>query len=156
MDSPSALSIVRDSLKSYRCEADEWRPDHDVTMKCHEIEDFLRAGIVIFDSLVEMDEKYRERVLSGKISHDPRTDKALMGAFAMWLRPCVNIKRALAAFENRFGTVEHAEEFRSRCREAEGMLVKDGEFFSGDALTELRDEAIDAHRRGETLDAGAC
>jgi hypothetical protein len=31
-----------------------------------------------------------------------------------------------------------------------GILTPDEEFFAGERLAELRDKAIDAHRRGET------
>jgi len=46
--------------------------------------------------------------------------------------------------------VRGTSDFRLNCEAVRGILVEDELFFADDALANLRDEAIDEHRRGRT------
>ena len=78
-------------------------------------------------------------------------EQQIAAAYRQWLIPCDRIEAELVRLEGQFGTVRHAQEFRNRRGEVEGMLTSDVGFF-GDGLTTLCDAAVDEHRKGETLE----
>ena len=153
--SSSAFKIVRSAIGSYNIEADEWKRDHDEAMKCYDFEDFLLIGIGLFNAITDFDERHRARVLSGEIEFDPDHGELVRHAYSYWLEPCDDIAAHINKLRAEFGEVKNSEKFLSLCREAKGILADDANFFSGEALVKLRDEAIDEFRDGESLEYGS-
>lgn len=147
------LDIVRRDVELYLDVVSEsWRDDHEVAMACYRFQDILQRGIMLFDLLVRVDECWRKLVSDGKVSCDPNVPQILKKLLARWSEPCPEALRRLEVFERNGFEVAFAEEFRSRCREAQGILTPDSAFFVDDALVSLRDAALDQHRRGETIE----
>jgi len=149
--SNSVLRIVRASVQTYTSEAESWKRDHAAAMECCDFEDFLEMGVDLFDDLVKIDEKYRARVFAGKEQYDEDDNNAIYASFILWLIPCKIVERALEAFEHKFGTVKHAQEFRARCQEAKSILSDHKEFF-GTGLVPLRDDALDENSGDQTIE----
>jgi len=150
--SSRAFKVVRNALGSYQIEAEEWKRDHFVAMKCFEFEDFLLVGIGLFDAITDYDERHRARVLSGETEFDPEHSELIKEAYRWWLKPCREIRVEIEKFRKQFGEVKNSDKFLSRCREAEGLLTDDAVFFSGEDMITLRDAAIDDHRAGDTIE----
>ncbi|MBI1902001.1 MAG: hypothetical protein HYS13_12935 [Planctomycetia bacterium] len=108
----------------------------------------------MFDVIVRLDERWRRDVYRAKVEYSPTDAEAIHQLFVDWHRPCAKVLDQLEAFERAGLDVKWAREFRARCREAEGILTPDARFFADDALVRLRDEALDQHKEGQTLEYG--
>jgi hypothetical protein len=151
-----SFSIVRQSVKSYSESPLGWKPaDTDDAMRCWDFEEYLEIGIVLFDAITHFDEKYRERVLEGTETWDPAIDASITEAYQWWCGPCDQVLKQLQHFEANYGTIRNAEKFRQYVREAKGILGDVSAVFDSDKLAELRDQAIDSFRRGDTLEYGS-
>ena len=148
------LQYARAGLRLFGHDTEHWKTGHTDAMACYEFEDHLQSGIEIFDSITRFDEDRRLRVLKGQIPYDASTEQQIQGLYKDWLQPSALAATILEHYESLFGDVKHADEFRSRYSEAKGIVTPDNEFFSDDTLVELRDAAIDEHRRGDTQDVG--
>lgn len=125
---------------------------HAEATECRDCEDFLRMGIEAFDWLARADEAIRSAVYSGAMAFDPECDSTLAALYSEWLKPCEYAERWIAIQQNRGFHVDNLEEFRRCCQEARAIVEENQGVLRNDAFVDLRDEAIDAHRRGETLD----
>ena len=149
-----ALALAQDKARVYREESELWKRDHALAMAYYNFRDFLEFGINLFDSITKIDEDWRLRVLKHELEYDPAVANRILDVYKMLLEPCAEIERIIPLLEQRFGSVANAAEFRSRCREARGILTPDGQFFAGDALVSLCDAAIEENRKGEAFDVG--
>ena len=149
-----ALSLAQEKTRVYCEESELWKKDHELAMAFYNFQDFLEFGVGLFDSITKIDEDWRLRVLKRECDYNAGFAEAVLRVYQQWLQPCVAIEEVLEYFERRFGRVDNAAEFRSRCREAQGIATPDGEFFVGDGLASLCDMAVDEHQKGETFDVG--
>jgi hypothetical protein len=149
-----ALALAQGKARVYREESDLWKRDHALAMAYYNFQDFLEFGINLFDSITKIDEDWRLRVLKHEFKYDPVTAKKILGLYETWLEPCAEIERIALFLEQTFGNLANAAEFQLRCREARGIVTPDEQFFVGDALVNLRDEAIEENCKGETFDVG--
>ncbi len=152
---------VRDGLKRYEErtqryeeQPEQWKQDHDAAMRCFDFEGLLALGLSLFDFINRVDEAWRVKVYRGLVPYDATMDQVIEGLYRVWLRPCDRLHARLAELEKHFD-VKGASEFRAACREVQGILTRDDEFFTGDRLAELRDEAVEDHRAGSTEDMGS-
>ena len=150
----SAFGVVRSAIHAYRRESrkDAWKADHNAAMKCFDLEEMLWVANGVYDAITHFDETHRGRVLSGEIEFDPDHSGLIRQAYAWWLGPCDVFQAAINKYRGRFGNVTNSEEFLSRCREAKGILTDDSEFFAGDPIIALCDEAVDDFRAGNTIE----
>ncbi len=149
-----ALALAQDKARLYREESELWKKDHALAMAYYDFQDFLEFGISVFDSITKIDEDWRARVLRHELEYDAAIANRILDVYKTWLEPCAAIERIVPLLEQRFGTVANVAEFRSRCREARGIVTPDEQFFAGDALVSLCDTAIEENRNGETFDVG--
>ncbi len=149
-----ALSLAQEKTRVYCEESELWKKDHELAMAFYNFQDFLDFGVGLFDSITKIDEDWRLRVLKHEGDYNPDFAQALLRVYKQWLEPCAAIEEVLKFFEHRFGRVDNAGEFRSRCREAQGIVTPDENFFVGDGLASLCDLAVDEHQKGETFDVG--
>ncbi len=148
-----SFAVVRESVRSYSAAPSGWKvTDTQDALRSWDFEEYLELGILLFDAITHFDEKYRERVLEGKDVWDPAVAESVTEAYRWWHKPCAQVLQDLRHFEQTFGTIEKAEQFRRYVREVEGILGDPAEIFSSDELTKLRDEAIELHREGEALE----
>jgi hypothetical protein len=127
-----------------------WKDDHDNAMVCFHIEDAVSWGNVLFKGLSEEDATWHTYVLESKIEYDESHQKELLEAYRTWLETSMRLLSFVERLEESGFEVRGSGELRRNCAEAKGILTDDDQFFVGDALTELRDEAVDEHRRGGT------
>lgn len=145
------LDILEASVRSYCSQSEVWQAEHAEAMACYELEDYLQVAIELFDRITRFDEKSRTRVFAGIAPHSAELELATQELYRALLRGCQPLGNLIDSFQQRFGQVEFAADFRSKCEEAEGILTPDAEFF-GEGLIEVRDAALDSHQRGETFE----
>jgi len=148
-----AFRNARRQVSGYVGESKDVMRRHAEAMDCWDCEDVLQLGIDAFDWLNRADEAIRRDINSGRLEYDPRIDRALKSLYARWLKPCPFAEQWIAVQEARGFTVRNAARFRVCCEEARA-IVDDDDVLDNDAIVELRDEAIDAYRKGETVEFG--
>jgi hypothetical protein len=149
-----ALALAQGKVRIYCEESQLWKRDHELAMVYYDFQDFLEFGINLFDSINKIDEDWRLKVLKHELEYDSALAETILNLYETWLEPYASIERVLLFFEREFGKVANAAEFRSRLREAQGIVTPDEQFFVGDALVSLCDTAIAENRKGETFDVG--
>ena len=152
---PLALRIARERVGRYRDESDDLMRRHAEAIDCRDCEDFLQLGIEAFNWLGRADQTIRQEVFAGRLEHDPEVDSALAALYSEWLKPCGYAEHWVAVQRERGFRVDNLEEFRKCCREAQAIAEANAGLLENDAIVELRDAAIDAYRKGETLEFGA-
>ena len=132
-----------------------WRFESCAAMECHGLEYRISCGIAIFDLITRIDEDWRHRVCTGAAPYSADVQNRLRQAYELWLQPTAALLSDIERLQADHFAVKSAEEFRQRVREALGIVANDAEFFDHAALVELRDDALDAHGRGETFEYGS-
>ncbi|MEX2139178.1 MAG: hypothetical protein WD894_07955 [Pirellulales bacterium] len=150
----SDILEVASQTEQYVGSAERWKADHRSAMVCYEVEETLALGNRVFDAIVEFDENWRRQVSRGKLRFSPVLHSFIQALFERWHAPCSNVLAAIEDLRHEGFLPKGADEFQHRCREADGILTPDGDFFVGDQLIQIRDDALDQHLRGETLERG--
>jgi hypothetical protein len=148
----SGFQLIRDRLKLYRGHSEAWKDDHDLATACFELEELVATGIDAVDAINRADEWLRSRVASGKAKYDAIQDARIDALYQQWMHGSDRVIALLDQFEKKGFEVRGAEQFRRSYREVQGILTPDEKFFAHHSLVKLRDEAVDAHRRGETVE----
>ena len=143
--SSQKFGVVENRVSAYRREAEGWKSDHDLAMRCMDFESLLQSGLSSLEAIHSIDEKWRLGVRSGKTQYDSEDEQAITSLYECWSSPRERVSRELVEFETAGFVVEYASDFRAACREVAGILTDDREFFKGDALISSCDNAIDAH-----------
>lgn len=107
------------------------------------IDEAASAANELLEQVLAVDSHHRSRVHATLMEWDPKLDDHVTELVKGWLR----LARAVLP---AFSEAEGADTLRSNIREAEGILTPDDEFFVGEALRRRTDEALRAHRAGET------
>ncbi len=129
----------------YRRDVEDGAKGHDASDPGWAWDEVVAKANFLFDRLIDLDLDIRELVLSDRMEFDPGLDAKVRGLLRDWLDVSL---RVIPHIEGR--TVDAADLLRTRVEEARSMLTPDGEFFGGDELARLRDDAIDDHRAGRT------
>jgi hypothetical protein len=149
-----ALRTARNCVRYYNDESANLLERHAEAMDCRDCEDLLQLGIDAFHWLGRADQATRAAVYRGQAEYDPSFEVALATLYAEWLRPCVYADRWAAVQEKRGFHVENLDKFRQCCEEVRAIVEANaGLLVQSDAMIELRDNAIDSHRKGETVHA---
>ena len=144
--------FVERHLKAHEEQAENWKADHEKAMACLEFEEYLDSAISLFQHITRVDEGWHNHVFTYPDRYDPKRDEAILGLYRRWLKLAEGDWETVARLEKEYGTVRGADEFRRCYRAAQGVLTPDDAFFTGEGLVKLRDEAVDAHRRGEAAE----
>lgn len=142
-----ATSIAKRQLDAIE---EQWRANHLEAMSCRKLEDVLLLCIETFERIGREEEEWRLAVLTGQQASGCEEPSYSLELYSLWAKVCPEFLERVSFFEARGYVVEHSERFRACLREAQGILTSDAEFFRGDGLVQLCDEAIDEFRRGET------
>jgi hypothetical protein len=142
-----ALRTARLHVRDYTGESDDLVRRHAEAIDCRECEDFLQLGIDAFQWLGRADRVIRSAVYRGLAEYNPSLDVALATLYAEWLRPCTLAERWIAEQEQRGFRVDNLADFRACCEEVRAIVEAHEGTLENDALVELRDDAIDAHRK---------
>lgn len=141
-------SEIERFLAEYSEQAERWKLDHDEAMACRDLEQLLVMGLMLAFSIDMIDTNWRTAMLADQVEYDLAEEEEIRGRYRAWLAPAADILGRIEAMEAKGFAVKWADEFRRAHREAVSLTVPDAEFFSGEALVELRDAAIDSHRAG--------
>jgi hypothetical protein len=163
MNESSRLNAVRRCLRSCEERRELWKEDHDLAMVCCDVQEQLALLSYLFERINRADEAVREAVFAGREDHSPEFDSELENIYREWADVAGKYLSIVRKLESQGFSVEEAGELRSRLREAIGLLTPDDQFFTPDnapeaggrpsrveKLVQFRDEALEAHRRGET------
>ena len=148
----SVLDLLQNKARVCEEEAGLWKADHGMAMVFLVFQDLVTDLIKAFRVTTLVEERYRTEVYSGQREDSAGFLAKIEESYKMLLSASAKAESVLPWAENQFGQVQGAAEFREICSELRGMFTPDDEFFSGQSLVTLRDEAINAHRRGETAD----
>jgi uncharacterized protein with von Willebrand factor type A (vWA) domain len=159
----SRLNAVRRCLRSCEESRELWKQDHDLATICCDVQEQLALLSYLFDRINRADEAAREAVFAGRQDHSPEFDSELESIYGEWAGVAGKCLDVVGELELQGFSVEGAGQMRSRLQEANGLLTPDDQFFTPDdaseadgrpsrieKLVQLRDEALAAHRRGET------
>jgi hypothetical protein len=154
MNESSRLNAVRRCLRSCEEGRELWKESHDLAMACCDVQEQLALLSYLFERINRADEATRESVFAGRQDYSAE----LEGIYRLWADVAGKYLDVVGNLESRGFGVEGADELRSRLREAVGLLTPDDQFFTPsdgqssrvEKLVQLRDEALAAHRRGET------
>ena len=131
---------------------EQWRANHVEAMSCWSFEDLLLLCIQAFEWINREEEEWRLAILTSEHPFLDADKQTYHDLYREWITLCGKFVQHLTDFENRGFVVDNGDRFRACIREAEGILTNDSDFFKGDALVRLCDDAIDESRRGETED----
>ena len=143
---------MHDQLKLYEKRSETWKAQYDEAMYCLDFENWLAHGVFLFERITRMDERHREITYANPDAYSAELDREIRGLYEVWSRAIPASLDRLADLESRGFRVEKVDEYRRCCEEAVGILTPDNEFFVGDKFVALRDEAIDSHLAGGTLE----
>ncbi len=136
--------VVRDKVNAYHDECELWKLDHDQAMLYFDFRDFLCEGLALYRDICRLDENWRSDVYQSKIEYDADFEESVSNLFRRFAKLAFRIETELLPwYEQRFGDVDKADEFRACCNEMRGTITNDGDFFMSDELVKLRDEALD-------------
>lgn len=145
----TSVERLKRDLDQYRDDSQSIVPDHVAAAACLDFESLLRKGLWIYEELNRLDEAFRGFVHRGELEYVPEWDDALEEAYRAWLKPCDRVFQSLNELEEQGFVIERADEFRAACHEVAGLLTPDVDFFSGEPLAQLRDEALKSAQHGE-------
>jgi hypothetical protein len=116
------------------------------------LEEILALGIFVFERIGHADELSRAAIFGGKLPYDPAQEKEIEEHYREWADIAKSCLTVLGLAEGNAIPLAGAARFRDCYHEVEGILTSDEDFFQDDALVELRDQALETHRRGESTD----
>lgn len=145
------LRYAQQHVAHFRDE-DRVKRTHREAMDCCDCEAFLQLGIDAFDWLVRADTVIRQAIYRGVYAHDPQVEAVLQDLFRSWLEPCEYAEQWIQLQECRGSPVANLSKFRE-CREEVRAIVEsfdNGEETMPAPLADLRDQALEEHRNGQT------
>lgn len=132
--------------------------ESNATVACFEMADLVKEGVAIFESINSLDDDSRVLVYENHIQYSASFHKRLRRLYDKWHTITASViglySQLEQAYVSRGFEADPVSRLQSAYREVSGLLTDDAKFFTGDVLVELRDAAIDAHRRGETVEGG--
>ena len=115
-------------------------------------QDWLIVSNHLFETISRFDSGWHAGVFAGQIAYNADQAAHILGFYRTWSKHADRVLAILDRLESEGHAFRGTDEYRRHCREARGLLTSDAEFFAGDALVALRDEAIDEHREGRTVE----
>jgi len=147
----TATTTIRNRIESSRSDVEEWKKQHNALHQSLWLcEDLVQFANFIFGRILSLDSAIQMDVLSGKSTFDKELDDAIESLIRDWMTTFSPLLDSTKRVAQDYGNVDGAEAFRKNFREAEGILTPDEDFFVGDKLVALRDQALAEHRAGQT------
>lgn len=147
------LRFLQRELEVYGEPFESWKADHRIAQLCFDFEEQVIAlGIYLLDRILQLDEDWRSGVLSGQIEYSADIDQGIQDLFRKWFETTERSLELLASFEQQGFHVKDAGEYRRRFHEVRAVLTPDREFFTAETLTPLREQALEEHSQGRTVE----
>ncbi len=129
---------------------DQWKKDHVEAMNCFRLEELVAFGLSIYHFLNRIDEAWRIKVHKKLVGFDHKVEERLISLYRSWLRLSRRLKESISRFEKAKFDVVGADEFRGACREVQGILTQDSDFFADQEFRKLQNEAAKEHSARKT------
>jgi hypothetical protein len=144
-DAERILNTLTDRVES-------WQQDRELAAICQHLEPLLAEFNGLFESWSTLDARWHEAVFEGAMPYSADEERGILDFYQLWLDRAIKVMKTLTLLEGQGCRVVEADLFRANLDEAQGILTPDAEFFDDDALTKRQEEAIEAHRGGETVE----
>lgn len=153
MRTPHSSPIGR-QLRVYE---EGWKGDHDEALRFWDFQENLSVGIAIFHAIAHRNISWRQRVSQGVESFRPEDNDEVLGLFQCWLQSCDLATARLEYFEQEFGSVEGASQFRKCCHKATQTVASwvPPALSQATGLHVTQFSAGEAEQLGKALESGA-
>ena len=143
-------------ITEYRVRATEHRidfverelRDHHQATECAELQSVIADATLILVDLFEIDADLQDMYLDGTPRHQP-LDERVTSIFNRWLVLAKELESRAFKFEEQGYSVEGVDQLRIGIADVVGGTDPSCEM--DDKLTELRDNAVEEHRRGHSV-----
>lgn len=154
MSEPLAIHAATHNVELYEQHAETITTDRHEAMDCLDCQAFLQLGIDAFRWLVNADESINKAIAEGVFEYDADLQSKLEELFRRWLVPCKFANEWIDIQLRRGYQPGNLKKFRKCQAEVEAIVKSfdDTTRNMSDSLIELRDAAIEEHRRGETAE----
>ena len=113
----TAFEFLNQQLGLYREQAEGWKPGHVEAMRCRDIEDAIRYGLFLLETIQRQNARWAEDVESKAVPFTWETAHQFADAYQWWLAESTTLLAAVEAFEARGFGVDGAGSFREKIRE---------------------------------------
>lgn len=142
------MKAARYQVKAADANFEAWKIEYKKAQKVYDAQDQIEGMNRIFEAVYELDTAISAICHSGKVECE-KVLAQMRKLYSHLLKSAKRIDRFARRLELDGYKVNGLDGLRNNINEVEGILTDDAEFF-GDALTDIRDSAIDAHRAGQT------
>lgn len=136
-------------VNNYVGAIESWKALHDEASTCIDFEELLALGNSAFELIDRWDVIWHQKVHAGSIPYDAEHEQEILNLYKLWMAPSEYVLQEIGRFERNGYELVGAKEFRKRCEDGRGLMSSDDDFF-GEELRSLQDQALTAHRDGET------
>jgi hypothetical protein len=149
-----AVRNAKAHMQSYSRESDDLMARRIENMDGRDCEAYLQMGIESFDWLIRADRLIRLNVYRGKANFDAEAESAIQELCQIWLKPVAFAEQWIANQQSRGYEVSNLAAFRHRVEEMSAIVeaIEDATETLPTAIVQLRDEALQEHRDGETAE----
>jgi hypothetical protein len=105
-----------------------------------------------FDFIAGFDVLWHTEMFSGATEYKPGEQEMILKTYGEWHANSIQILPTLDRFEAQGRPIQGADKLRANVRKAKGALTPDDDFFEGEELDRLAEEALAADDRGETVE----
>ena len=146
-------NVLRKMLDNSFEPQETWKVRHTKAMNdCDRFEKWLADMVERFQLLSKLDEMWNAAVAQGSVEYDEADEREIRDYYRQWLDKAESLSVGLRSYLDAAFTFPHTSAFQECLEAGRGVCMDDATFFSGDELVELRDDAIDSNRRGETVE----
>jgi hypothetical protein len=114
---PTAFEFLNQQLGLYHEQAEGWQPEHIEAMRCRDIEDSIRYGLFILETIQRQNARWAEDVERGTVPFTWETADHFAQTYHWWLAESTTLSAAIQAFQARGFGVDGAAAFREKLRE---------------------------------------
>jgi hypothetical protein len=110
----------------------------------------VSLGNSAFDDISGYDVFWHTAVFRNEIEYLPAEEAKILGAYREWHEHANRLIEILASLDSSGQPIPNLDELKANRRKAQAILTEDNDFFEGEALDHLAEQAIAAFDRGET------
>ncbi len=145
------IEYAEKEVGRYKEDVELWRRDHVALVKdCWPWEDAIAKANFIFDRVMHLDIEIQQYILVSRGLDETGLQVKLRDLLGNWLAVSLQVVPHGERLRREYGDAEGLDALKENVRQAQSILTPDDEFFFGDKLSTLRDEAIEAHQLGLT------
>lgn len=141
------IQLAEREVRRFREDVEDWsRTIEEMAQSGSVGADLVAKANYLLGRILDLDSSFREHVFRKSFDYSPEVESRLEDVLKQWLDLAIHVDPSGQLSE----AGQAVEELRSNIQDVRDMLTPDDEFFQGEGLASLRDDAIRAHRAGET------